>query len=375
MTPVRSHLPDAPAGGVAPPKKQHTRNNLDLIRLCAAVQVAITHICHHLHVDFAVVKFLDYLPGVPVFFFISGYLIYQSYENTGPARVGTFFTNRFLRIYPALYVCFFATVLSLICTGYLKSVAFSAAGFLAWVAASLTFFQFYTPEFLRGYGTGVPNGSLWTIAVELQFYLLTPFLYFGFRRFKRTAAAIFGLLVAVNVANLYLNVTDAVPGIRDGLGFKLFGASFLPWFYMFVFGAYVSTDKALQKMILKVSPVLWAAAYLVSYYCAERYNLGTINYINPATYLLLSGLVFKLAYARPELSGRLLRGNDISYGFYIYHMPLVNLMVFYGFKGTPGSFWTALAGTLVLACCSWFLIEKPLLRLKKTSIRGSMGTK
>jgi peptidoglycan/LPS O-acetylase OafA/YrhL len=369
MAPTQTPSPSLPAHDGRPTKRQHARNNLDLIRLCAAIQVAVTHLSHHLHLDFAVVRYLDYFPGVPIFFFISGYLIYQSYENIRHDRLRTFFTNRFLRIYPALYVCFGLTVLSIVGCGYLKTVSYSATSLLAWVAASLSFFQFYTPDFLRGYATGVPNGSLWTISVELQFYFLTPVLHFALKRFRRTAAALFILLVLVNTANLYANVTDAFPGIRDRMAFKLFGASFLPWLYMFAFGAYVSTNKSLQAHILKLNPLVFAAAYLGSYYLAEKYNLGTVNYINLVSYLLLAALVFRLAYWKPETSGRLLRGNDISYGFYIYHMPLVNLMVFYGFIGTLASFWTALAGTLALACGSWFLIEKPFLKLKKTSLR------
>ena len=40
-----------------------------------------------------------------------------------------------------------------------------------------TFLQFWTPNSLRGYGCGTPNGSLWFICVLIQFYIVIVILY------------------------------------------------------------------------------------------------------------------------------------------------------------------------------------------------------
>ena len=84
-----------------------TRNNFDLIRLFAASQVALSHIATHLGVESPVLSILSLFPGVPIFFFVSGYLVYGSYEQSSKNSNGNlnFFINRFLRLYPALWLC------------------------------------------------------------------------------------------------------------------------------------------------------------------------------------------------------------------------------------------------------------------------------
>jgi peptidoglycan/LPS O-acetylase OafA/YrhL len=74
-----------------------------------------------------------------------------------------------------------------------------------------------------------------------------------------------------------------------------------------------------------------------------------------------------MAYTMPGLS-RALHGNDISYGVYIYHMPVINLLLYHGVTGTNGLLITAaLVG--VLGFLSWKLVEKPALALKRYSAR------
>ena len=94
-------------------------NNFNLIRLFAALQVAIVHSASYLDINLQFLQFLNLFPGVPIFFFISGYLIIKSFRNS--YKLKNFFYNRILRIYPGLYFCFFITVISIIISQYLKS--------------------------------------------------------------------------------------------------------------------------------------------------------------------------------------------------------------------------------------------------------------
>ena len=91
-------------------------NNFDLIRLLAALEVAIHHTLKHFDLtDHWLFHSTSWLPGVPIFFFVSGFLISRSYENN--SRIAEYSRNRALRIYPALVLCTILAVISAFATG------------------------------------------------------------------------------------------------------------------------------------------------------------------------------------------------------------------------------------------------------------------
>lgn len=338
-----------------------TKNNFDLIRLCAALQVTVFHTAVYMDVGSVWVHYLGYFPGVPIFFFISGFLIYQSYNNIRANKLKTFFTNRVLRLYPALCICIVLSAISVYASGYLTAVDPSRWEIFTWLASQLTFLQFYNPDFLRGYGTGKLNASLWTISIELQFYVLTPVIFLVSKKFRKTAFALFVLFAIINVGNSFFN--PRVTTLQ-----KILNVSFAPWIFMFATGAYLSTNKALQQKIVQIP--IWATlpAYLVIYYFSLLFNFGTDNSLNPLLFLLLCCIVIKAAYTKPDLSDRLLRRNDISYGVYIYHMPIVNFLIYQGVTGSYLALAVALLSTMVMAMLSWVFVESPALLLKRITL-------
>ena len=81
----------------------NNHNNFDLVRLFAALQVAICHSAGHFGYQNFAITLLGYFPGVPIFFFVSGFLIYSSYEKSKENQkpLFNFYQKRFLRLYPA----------------------------------------------------------------------------------------------------------------------------------------------------------------------------------------------------------------------------------------------------------------------------------
>jgi peptidoglycan/LPS O-acetylase OafA/YrhL len=60
------------------------------------------------------------------------------------------------------------------------------------------------------------------------------------------------------------------------------------------------------------------------------------------------------------------RLGDYSYGIYVYHFPLQQMLVFFGWDAGSATSFFVLTTALVLpvAAVSWHLVEKPALRLK-----------
>ena len=339
-----------------------TSNNFDLIRLFAATQVAISHITSHLGFENQFLSILSLFPGVPIFFFVSGFLIYGSYvqsrKNAKPNI--NFFVKRFLRLYPALWLCIALSLLSVWQSGYFHNLQFQLNHFTVWIMSQVTFFQFYNPEFMRDYGVGVLNGSLWTITVELQFYLLAPFLYFLLNKHKIQVVGVFLIiLICVNILNSYHSE-------RTNFYQKLFNVSFLPWFYMFVFGAATYKYNHFFNTLKKINLIALLFLYGVCYLFTKDWGWG--NNINPIAYTVLVLLIIKSAYSFPNLSNNILKGNDISYGIYIFHMPIVNYLLYQNIHGGNGVL-LALFFTFFLSIASWFILEKRVLATKKNALR------
>lgn len=352
-----------------------TRNNFDLIRLFAAGQVVVNHVLHHLdladttHSAFA--RVFNFFPGVPIFFFVSGFLISASYarSHARPGAKRHFYTNRALRIFPGLWVCFAVSVLSVWAAGYFTVNPPPLKTFGIWVAGQVTAVQFYNPGFLRDYGVGALNGSLWTITVELQFYLMVvPLMALLWTR-RRAFRAVVAVFVAINAAYaLWL-----MPAHADALPVQLVSVTFVPWIAMFLAGLVAQHHWERIRGLFAGRFWLWLGIYagLVALGIAIETATGlriSGNRITPLHYIPLGGLVLAAAYSRPGTAHALLRENDISYGVYIYHMPVVNLWLWMGWGRDAAGFAATLGLVVLCASLSWLLIERPALRLKKSAL-------
>jgi len=89
------------------------------------------------------------------------------------------------------------------------------------------------------------------------------------------------------------------------------------------------------------------------------------NDLNPVVFTSLALVTFAAAFTAPSLADRVLRRNDLSYGLYLYHAPVINLLLYtQAVTGLLGVLAT-LTAALVLAAGSWWLIERPALALRR----------
>ena len=332
-------------------------NNFDLLRIFAAAQVVLVHAVTHLQLDTPrwALRLISAFPGVPIFFVISGFLISSAYQRTPQLR--KYWRNRALRILPALWCCVTVTVIVATLFGY----SFLNRQAVIWFVSQLGGLV-YTPGFLRSFGFGSYNGSLWTIPIELQFYFLLPPLYWLAYRRQRGGEAVMWMVwvVFVAIALAYSAYTPPLVELADEpLPAKLFRYSFVPHFYLFVTGVLLQRLGFHAWSAVAGKGLYWLAAYLACYL------LFPDSELRDTTNMLLLGLTaVAIAYTRPTLAGRLLHGNDISYGVYIYHGLLLNILVALGLTRRWSYFLLLLACTAAAGLASWLLVERRFLRRK-----------
>lgn len=335
-------------------------NNYDLIRLFAALQVATRHFFIQFEIErpFALLL-LEYVPGVPIFFIVSGILVSQSLERS--TSIADFAAKRALRIFPALWACLGVTIIVLAAFGF----AAPALPFFMWSLAQATVVQFYNPDFLRAFGNGVVNGSLWTISVELQFYVALPLIAFMAKAaWLRMALLVAGILVSVAAYQIFL--VNLQPH-GEAMWHKLLGVSLAPYFFMFATGILIHAFRHRLHRLLAGRFLPMLTIFVAATFVIQSLPLNVLGvYLNPLSTVLLGLLVYSAAHTLPELSRALLRGNDVSYGLYIYHMLVINVMIELGIAGSVPQMLLGLAVSLALAFVSWVAVEKPALMLKRS---------
>jgi len=337
--------------------KDFKTNNFDLLRLLAATQVVFDHYFQHLNISLTQQQqaWLYLLPGVPVFFVISGYLISASYERNDNLTI--YLKNRILRIFPGLWACLILTVFVFTLTG----TSFFNQQALIWLPAQLVGL-IYTPSFLTNYGFGSYNGSLWTIPIELQFYLLVPVCYMAFPK-RKLNYWLACLLVVFILLNIGYQLYQFSPKQE-----KLVDYSFVPHFYLFLSGMLLQRLKLYSSAVVYGKGIYWLAFYII-------FSLWAYKYLNPALFMvcksaLLSVTLLSMAYTLPRLASRLLKTNDISYGVYMYHGLILTVVIQMKWTGYINIYMILLLSFL-LGGLSWVLVEKPFLKRKQKSIKVS----
>lgn len=333
-------------------------NNFDLIRLCAALVVLITH-------SFDLTGkspgtwfniFMGYEPGslaVSAFFAISGFLIAGSLER----RTFTeYWQARALRIVPALAVTSFVTALILgpIFTALPLGEYFQNSGTYRYLTNSI---PYQTAFVLPGVFMDVTyphtvNGSLWTIPIEAFCYVALAAIFFAGRK---TFSLVVPVIVLISAFSIWLffhgpiaprtlfGTTPVMPAMRFGL---IFLAGTFLWKY---------------KDIVPFKGSI-AAMCLVILLIGSRFNYNEL-----ALFIALPYLLMYLAYRRPVCVDGMRKLGDLSYGTYLFAFPIQQALVSISQKSI-NAWWLAIAASVIsmsLAWLSWRYIEKPAMQFKK----------
>lgn len=339
-------------------KEEYQSNALDVFRLIATVQVFIGHIISHFTMTNAPFNAVYFVRGVPILFVLCGFLAAKSLDGRS---VKDWLIGRAVRIIPGFWMCIVVNTLIILLAYETKPTIIEGG-----IYAVTQFFgmNFYTGDWLRGYGSGVPNGVLWTIPVQIQFFLLVRIIAKVLK--NRSVRCGITTVFALSAVSILLQKSSAfLPEIVT----KLIGVTVVPYLYFLVTGmvGWYHRDTiipALQnrKWILLGSYIVWK---LMENHLAFPHVLDGVLY-NTVTTLLMAGLIFAFAFC-----GIWRMKRDLTFGFYLYHMVIINLVLHFGVTSLE-PLWQGLLLTLGITVlsivCAWLsqrYIEIPAAKLLK----------
>ena len=330
-------------------------NSYDIIMLIAALQVMIAHTSAYIvgggsGAGIPIWRIIAPGPAVVVFFALSGFLTTASYERS--QSILSFATKRFFRIYPALIVAIVLPAVVYILSGNVDV----NLGDSIW---------YFMKKFFTGRGHDlVPqgalgNGSLWTIFVQIQFYILTPLIISYMKRIKFSFQIVtLFFLLGLNVLH---SMILALLGTTIG---RLYGDTCLPYLYTYVLGVvlYLNRDKLISLISDKKFLIPACVLYIVWHWGLGADFFITWTYINPVSGILIAFIASGAGYF---FGGHRLK-LDISYGLFLWHLPIVDILhcvlkIEYSFK-----FLFIVWGlSILVAALSSLIIERPLIRIGK----------
>lgn len=349
-------------------------NRFDVMRLAAALAVFAAHgdFLYRLHLP---VPFLEHSLGalaVSVFFFISGYLVCQSWIRQ-PAWQA-FWVKRLARVFPGLVV---AVAFSVFVLGWAVTTLPSAAYWQApgtWLnfvnnAAGLATVQTLPGVFESNPFARAVNGSLWTIRYELAMYGVFSALSWRMhgRRWVYPAMA---LVLACLWPMARMGGWDAALEAAGGPMADLFRWSdFCGFGVLFFVG---STFAAYA-----VRPRRWmAAAVLLAVVGALYAESALLRQV--AVWVLMVCGTFYLAHVGFSTAARVHsigRGRvDLSYGIYIYAFPVqqaVTALCLARGWSLAVCLLLSLGPIVLLAWLSWLRVEQPCMRAAQRWLRRS----
>ncbi len=368
---------------------------LDGLRGLAALAVFSVHFNQTVRFDshlgpFNVAQFLENGEyGVSLFFSLSGFLLSIPFWQALTAgselpNLKSYALRRVARIMPAYYVAL--TLLIILSGMWHFPSAFS--DILLHYAFLFNFAEFSIFSI---------NAPFWSLAVEMQFYILLPLLFMFVARMKGYSPLLFIILIAVCAYlahySLISNVTRIIEWPLDHrlIWVRPFGAvlshsllAHLPHFLLGVIAGYIFLyiNTAVREHSLKFERVsefvFWCALVtiliLLSTPFQDLIQLPYARYGFPLVTLLLTAMI--VCTPRTRLARRCLDGfplrtlGSISYGIYIYHLPCLLMVDRYmaAYAWDAVEHWIvfgllSLSLTIVIAMASFALVEKPAVKL------------
>ncbi len=340
-----------------------TKNNFDLLRLLFASTVCLVHACELS--GYQKLGWITYVlsSGVAIraFFVISGFLVFMSFERS--SSIATYAGKRFRRIYPAYFSVVMLCAIGLLVVSSKDVGSYFSLTWVKYVLANLTYLNFLQPTLpgvFESNKIAAINGALWTLKVEVMFYLSVPLFVYLFRRFGCLPVLALAYCASIAYPSMLMAVAE-----RTGSGM------------------YAELGRQLPGQL----SYFMSGAFL--YYFLPLFERRTGYFLGAASMILVANTFYPLSFLEPFALaivvvffglflyiGNIGKYGDYSYGIYLIHFPVIQLLLQTGwFQENPWYFlMTVILITTTGAFAMWHLVEKRFLLRKNHYIAATLSS-
>lgn len=319
--------------------------------------------------------------GVIVFFVLSGFLItklmLEEWGRSGTISVGGFYGRRAVRILPAPTVM----LLVLLAASWAITDTASEHGYLLKeILLSATYLTNMRPllldtVFVDGVSYDGFLGHMWSLAVEEQFYLVWPLTMIGLALPRRGSRRMVGMIVGVAAAIVVVRMgLYYLPGLDPDLAsISLFSFDGFALGAALAFAFHGGKIPRLESFLAKPVVPFAALGVLVVDLVAGEYTHRVSSLYVVYCSLAAAALIGHLFVAPDGWASRwaslppVVMIGKLSYSIYLWHNPIWVLVSQKRFPGVSIVWLTLLEWslTVVAVLASYYLIEKPAMRLRK----------
>ena len=329
------------------------QNNLDCLRLSLASIVALFHVSALTQIPaFAPLgKYLSPHFAVRSFFVISGMLVYRSYTRSSSAQ--SYLEKRLRRIYPAYFTIIVLPAIVLFVLSSTPAGQYFGWGWWKYLGANLLFLNFLAPSLpgvFMANSNPVVNGALWTLKIEVVFYLAVPLFAYWCRRFgaNKTLIGLAAVSCLWKYGFLWLGSMHSSSTVSSRSIYNELQVQFPGQLIYFCAGILILLyfDR-LRNRFLEVA-LITAVSFVFDHFMGKE----------ALDVIWISGVVLLFGFWR--YWGNFAKFGDFSYGVYIVHWPILQTMIALGLTrlSPPAFFLLAVSFIFTGAFVMWHVVER-----------------
>ncbi|MEN9884656.1 MAG: hypothetical protein RLZZ420_1873 [Bacteroidota bacterium] len=301
--------------------------------------------------------------GVDIFFVLSGFLITQNllddYVSNGNISMKKFWLKRFFRLFPPFFVLLISIF---ILSFYIEDVKLKNAVLIE-IRDSFLYLSNFS-WFWSDHNDNRILGHTWSLSVEQQFYIVWPLFLYGIIRFVQKKW-VFVMLLIVFLSLSFFKHSRYSSEIFKSIYFESIFIGCM--FSIAVWNRWITNYR--HSFLAFLSFVLICVVGLFGFDFFKYFSLtGYVFLLVPLAVILILINCMSLdnSWINNILSFKpLVYIGSISYGLYLWHIPVFRLFKWYSNSPPYISFILKFILTFIIASLSYFLLEKKMLMISR----------